>query len=282
VGGQLRLLGYDVENLSTALAPGQALRFTLYWEAQAKMDRNWSVFAHVLDSDLELPLAIRDRYPGQGLLATSIMEPGLRWTDRYVIWLDETTYAPSRAGLEVGLYDAESGERPPIRIEQGDALVVENALRFQSLQVEPHPGDIPNPLLFSFEDKIALIGWDVDRRMIPAGEALQLTLYWECLAPMQYDYQISAQVVRADRRKAAQSDMAPGGVPTSDWVEGQRIIDLRELPIDPGAPPGGYEIVVSAYGWESPDAIKRLRIVDSQGYVLPGDSLTLGQVRVTP
>jgi hypothetical protein len=76
--------------------------------------------------------------------------------------------------------------------------------------------------------------------------------------------------------------MAPGGVPTSDWVKGQHIIDLRELQIDPGAPSGGYEIVVSAYGWESPEAIKRLRITDGQGYVLPGDSLTLGQVRVTP
>ena len=111
---------------------------------------------------------------------------------------------------------------------------------------------------------------------------LRLTLYWECLAPMQQDYQVSAQVVRTDRRKAAQSDMAPGGVPTSDWVKGQRIIDLRELQIDPGAPPGGYDIVVSAYGWESPEAIERLRIIDDQGYVLPGDSLSLGQVRVTP
>ena len=141
---------------------------------------------------------------------------------------------------------------------------------------------LPNPLPFAFEDKMALSGWDVDRRVIPTGETLQLTLYWECLAPMEQDYQVSAQVVRGDRRKAAQSDMAPGGVPTSDWVKGQRIIDLRELQIDPDAPPGGYEIIVSAYGRESPDAIKRLRITDGQGYVLPGDSLILGQVRVTP
>ena len=76
-------------------------------------------FSHVLDSDLELVLATRDRYPGQGLLATSEMVPGQRWVDRYVVWLDETTFAPSRALLEVGLYDLTTGERPPILVEQG-------------------------------------------------------------------------------------------------------------------------------------------------------------------
>jgi hypothetical protein len=296
VGGQLRLLGYDadqspVEDRSLtgqgAIRPGEAVRFTLYWEAQGPVDRDWSIFCHVLDSDLELPIAVRDRFPGQGLLATSLMEPGLRWADRYVIWLDETTYAPSRALIEIGLYDAATGERPPIVVEQvGDegmqVEVVENALRFLPLRVEPRPGDLANPLAFHLEDKMALLGWDVDRRVIAAGETLQLTLHWESLDRMQEAYQLSAQVVREDRRKAAQSDAAPGGIPTNEWRQGQRIVDRRELRIEPGSPPGGYEIVLSAYWWDTPDTIKRLRVVDGQGYVLPSDSLVLGKVRVTP
>ena len=56
----------------------------------------------------------------------------------------------------------------------------------------------------------------------------------------------------------------------------------RELTIDPNAPSGGYDIVVGAYWWDTPATIKRLRIVDGQGYVLPSDSLVLGKVRVTP
>ena len=301
VGGQVRLLGYDLEGLSSpgqvVVRPGEALRFTLYWEAQRPMDRNWSVFVHILDSDLELNLATRDRYPGQGLLATSLMEPGLRWVDRYVVWLDETTYAPSRALLEVGLYDAVTGERPPIQIEldgtSGEpdgtsggewntgAHVAENALRFQPLLIEPRPGEVPNPLSFRLESKMALVGWDVDRRAVAAGETLHLTLYWECLAPMEEAYQVTAQVVREDLRKAAQSDMAPGGVPTNQWQRGQRIVDHRELAIEPGAPPGGYNIVVGVYWWDTPASIVRLRIVDGQGHVLPSDSLLLGKVRVT-
>jgi len=86
--------------------------------------------------------------------------------------------------------------------------------------------------------------------------------------------------VRADQRKAAQMDAAPANVPTSQWIKGARMEDRRELAIDAGAPPGGYDILVSVYGWEGPDGIRRLRLVDGQGYVLPSDSLTLGQVRV--
>jgi hypothetical protein len=211
----------------------------------------------------------------------------LRWTDRYVVWLDETVYAPSHALLEVGLYDAVTGERPPVLVEyvedqEAQAHVVDNALRFLPLQIESLPGNVPNPLSFQLEDKMALLGWDVDRRSIPAGETLQLTLYWARLDEMQEAYQVSAQIVREDRRKAAQSDAAPGGIPTNEWRRGQQIIDRRELQIELGSPPGGYEIVLSTYWWDTPGTIKRLRIVDGRGYVLPSDSLVLGKVRVTP
>jgi hypothetical protein len=284
LGGQVRLLGYDMEGVGAAgdlrVRPGEALRLTLYWESQVEMDRDWSVFFHLLDSDLDLVLATRDRYPGQGLLATSQMASGQRWVDRYVVWVEETTYAPARALLEVGLYDLATGERPPILVEEGQAEVVDNALRFQPLAIEALPGDLPNPLAYRMEDKLALVGWDVTPRVVSAGDTLHLTLYWEGLASMSDDYQVSTQVVRTDQLKAAQVDSAPAGVPTSVWAKGERRVDLRELRIDPGAPPGGYDILVSVYGWEAAGTIKRLRLIDGQGYVLPGDSLTLGQVRV--
>ncbi len=128
---------------------------------------------------------------------------------------------------------------------------------------------------------MALVGWDVDRRVVAAGEVVQLTLYWKCLAPMKEAYKVSAQLVRQDRRKAAQSDMAPGGVATTDWEKGQQVVDRRDLLIEPGTPPGGYEIIISVYWWETPQELKRLRVIDGQGYVLPSDSVVLGKVRVT-
>jgi hypothetical protein len=284
VGGQMRLLGYDLDGVGVdgllEARPGDPVRLSLYWEAQTEMDRDWSIFFHVLDADLDLVLATRDRYPGQGLVATSEMARGQRWIDRYVIWLDETIFAPSRAVLEVGLYDLSTGERPPVLLEQGQAKVVDNALRFEPFEIEASPGEVPNPLSYAMENKMALVGWNVEPRVVTAGGTIGLTLYWDALAPMGTDYQVSTQVVRADQLKAAQLDAAPSGLPTSVWAKGDRIVDRRELIIDPNALPGGYDILVSVYSWEGPDTIKRLRLSDASGYVLPGDSLTLGQVRV--
>jgi len=280
IGGQLRLLGYDMEN--TSLQPGEPVRFTLYWEAQRRMGRDWSIFCHVLDLEIESPVAIRDRYPGQGLLATSLIEPGLRWADRYVIVLPETAYAPSDAVLEVGLYDLTSQERLPIAVEQGEGVeIVGNALRFQPLLITPWPGDLPNPVRISFEDRMALVGWDLERRVVVPGEALNLTLYWECLAPMAESYTVSTQVLRGDERKVAQSDTWPGNTDTASCQPGQRILDRRELWIDSDAAPGVHKLLLSVYWIHPSERLTRLRIIDTGGRVLPNDSVVLGGVRVT-
>ena len=278
VGGQLRLLGYDIENDSTM--PGEAFRFKLYWEAQREMDRDWSIFVHVFDLDLGLPVATRDRFPGQGLLATSMMSPGLRWVDEYVVWLPQTAYAPAGAVLEVGLYDRRSGERPPVVVEAGEAGVVgvvENGLRFQPLRIEPRPGAVPNPVRIDFEDRLALVGWALDRRVAAPGEALTLTLYWECLDEMTTAYTVSAQVLDDGGGKVAQWDGWPGETDTSSWVAGQRVVDRRVLRIADDAPAGGYRLLLLLYDGAT---LKRMRIIDAEGRVLPNDFHVLGQVRV--
>jgi 4-amino-4-deoxy-L-arabinose transferase-like glycosyltransferase len=277
VGGQLRLLGYDIED--TSAEPGEAFRFTLYWEAQQEMDRNWSVFCHVLDRETGLPTTTRDRYPGQGLLATSLMEPGLLWADRYVVQLPEMVYAPAEAVLEIGLYDVMNGERPPIIVEVGnDVEIVDNALRFQPLYVLPRPGELPNPVHVNLQDELALVGWDADRRVVAPGETVHLVLYWECLAPMDKTYKVSAQLLGEGERKAAQWDSRPGDLDTSTWHPGQRVEDRRELAVYADVPSGAYDLRIMVYDEET---MKRMRIVDVQGRILPDDVLTLDHVRVS-
>lgn len=276
MGGQLRLLGYDIER--TSARPGEAVRFTLYWEAQRKMDRNWSIFCHVLDAELEAPIAVRDRYPAQGLLPTSTMDPGLRWADRYAVWLPETAFAPSESLLEIGLYDG--AERVPIVIEDGVGQVVDNALRFQPLRIEPRPGDVPNAVWISFGDQMALTGWHVDRRMAAPGETLTLTLYWECLESMDRSYTVSAQLLNRTGGKSAQVDAWPGNLDTRSWEVGEQVVDRRELSIGADAQPEVQQILIGVYWIDASGELKRLRIINEEGRVLPQDSWVLGQVRV--
>jgi hypothetical protein len=276
VGGQLRLLGYDVDN--TAAQPGEAIRFTLYWEAQRNMDRDWSIFCHLFDLDLGLPVATRDRFPGQGLLATSQLVPGQRWADRYVVELPETAYAPADLLLEIGLYDRTTGERPPIQVEAGEGVeVVDNGLRFQPLRVDPRPGELPNPVRVNFQDEIALAGWELAERVVAPGEALHLTLHWECLADMDQSYTVSTQVLGADWRKVAQWDSPPGNADTKSCQVGQQVVDRRVLEVASDAPPGGYELRLLLYEGQT---LTRMRLINAEGRVLPNDFHVLGQVRV--
>ena len=280
LGGQLRLLGYDLE--AESARPGGAFRFTLYWEAQTTMDRSWSIFCHILDQETGLPLATRDRYPGQGLLATTRMQPGLRWADRYVVELPETAYAPGEAMLEIGLYDVTNNERPPILIEVGEGVeIVENALRFQPLHVEPRAGDVPNPVRINFEDQMALVGWELDPRVAAPGQVVQLSLYWECIGQMRRDYTVFTQIVDDGGLKWAQWDAWPADMATSQCQRGQRIKADYDLLLDPNTPSGAKTAIIGIYWMDPSGALERLRLIDDDGRVLPSPVLTLDQIRTT-
>jgi 4-amino-4-deoxy-L-arabinose transferase-like glycosyltransferase len=280
VGGQLRLLGYDL--VSRSARPGEAFRFSLHWEVRRPTERDWSVFVHVLDHETGLPAATRDRYPGQGLLATSDLEPGSRWVDRYVVELPRTAYAPSTAMLEVGLYDARTGERASIRVDgQPSVGIVDNALRFQPLAIEPWPGPYPNPLHINFGDQMLLVGWDLNRRVAAPGDELNVVLYWRCIGRIPTDYTVFAHVVGEQDRKWAQHDGWPAGMATSTWSVDQEIEDRHDLLLSRDAPAGGKRLIIGVYSPEPDGGLRRLRIIDAQGRVLPEVTVTLDRVRLT-
>jgi hypothetical protein len=256
------------------------VRFALTWEMQRATDRNWHVFCHLVDLETELHVATRDRYPGQGLLATSLMEPGLRWVDEYAVELPTTAYAPSQLAIEVGLYDGD--ERPPIRLEGGDALVVDNGLRFEVLRVVPKPGKVPNATWVNFQDRMALVGWQVEPRVAGLGTSVELELHWRGLKRMNESYTVSTQLVNREQRKAAQEDRIPGDLDTTAWEAGERVTERRQLRVTDDAPLGGYDILLSAYAWDREGELQRLRVIDEHGRVLPQDSVLLGQIRIVP
>lgn len=280
LGGQLRLLGYDIS--TRTVRPGESVEFALYWEAQRDMDHDWSVFCHVLDAQTGLPLATRDRYPAQGLLATRLMQPGQRWVDRYVVGLPETAYAPNDLSLEIGLYDEVSGERPPVLVEDGmGASVVDNALRFERVRLEPRPGDLPNPVRVNFGDQMSLVGWDLDHRVAAPGETVHLTLYWDCTAKMSHDYSVFTQVLDASDHKWAQWDSWPANTATSSWQVGQMVEDHYDLVLDADTPPGAKALRIGVYRLDRDGLPERVRIVNEEGRVMPTDYWTLDQLRVS-
>ncbi|MBC7251385.1 MAG: glycosyltransferase family 39 protein [Anaerolineae bacterium] len=274
-GGKMRLLGYELE--TNEVRPGEPLRFTLYWQCLDTMDRDWSVFLHLLDEN-ELIVAQRDRYPGQGLLATRLLTPGRTFADRYVLPIPATAYAPSDTTLEMGLFDVHTNERLPATASNGDLLG--DHLRFEHIRIAPWPGEVPNPVSFNFGDKMKLIGYHLDRRVVAPGETLHLTLYWECLAEMEEDYTVFTHVLGEQDTIWAQMDSVPqrGAAPTSGWTVGQIIEDSYDLTVHPDTPPAVYDIEIGVYLPRSPD-YPRLRVISPDGRVVDNRVL-LGKVRV--
>jgi hypothetical protein len=172
------------------------------------------------------------------------------------------------------VYDAVSGVR--LRASSGGDNV-----RFGQVQIRARPGDIPNPISVNFGDRMALVGYTLDRRVVHAGDEATLTLYWRPLRSMARDYTVSAQFVDAAQVKAAQHDGWPaeGALPTSTWKRDQAIVDAHPLAVG-DVPPGVYDVQVVVYVQADGEFV-HLPVISDVGEMLANHQI-LTRVRVVP
>jgi len=111
LGQRIRLLGYDLHHSPSK--PGGQVYLILYWQALGKIEEDYTVFTHLLDSEGRLR-AQKDNPPVSGLLPTSAWEVGEIVQDRYVIPLGPELL-PGEYQLEIGMYQLETGQRLEVR-----------------------------------------------------------------------------------------------------------------------------------------------------------------------
>jgi hypothetical protein len=109
-GDQAALIGYDL--LLEPPRAGSTLHTTLYWQALAPMDRDYTVFLHLVDHEGTMVAQI-DEQPQRGDYPTHVWRVGGQIRDVHVLPLP-STLAPGTYTLRVGLYCLPSGERLPI------------------------------------------------------------------------------------------------------------------------------------------------------------------------
>jgi hypothetical protein len=126
LGGEVRLLGYEMSPIRCAV-PSEAdgvtasqvsdtngcwLELVLYWQAEQKMDTDYTVFVHAVGPDGEI-WAQRDTPPDGGSYPTSRWAVGEVIADPVRIPLPPES-PPDALEVVVGMYRPISGQRLPV------------------------------------------------------------------------------------------------------------------------------------------------------------------------
>jgi hypothetical protein len=197
-----------------AVQPGDVLALTLYWETLGRVERDYTVFVHLL-GEHERVIAQRDAPPGLGAQPTSGWQSGQIVADPYLLALPRAAYTPDKAVWEVGLYDAQTGQR----LRTGDGG---DNVRFGNVSVLP----ADEPLRLDFGSAV-LIGYELDRLALPVGETLHVTLRWEGEGPAEITVQLESE-------KGEVAAEVSGGLSQ----------DLYAVALGADAPPGAYDLKV--------------------------------------
>lgn len=109
-GDSIALLGYSLSPPN--LAAGQPVRVTLVWKATSRVDSDYVVFLHLLNSQGDI-VAQRDGPPQDGSYPTSLWGPGEFVADEHELSIPGNLPA-GVYDLAIGLYRPDSGERLPV------------------------------------------------------------------------------------------------------------------------------------------------------------------------
>ncbi len=273
-GDQMRLIGYDVKrpHADASLQPGDPVDVAVAWEALQPMTEEWSVFVHLVDPVLGVPIAQRDMYPGQGLRPTSLLTPGERVVDVYRLFVPETAVTPADLIVNVGLYNFRTGKR--LKAEGVDESVTIAAYELPAI-----PGEIPNPVSINFGNEMSLVGYEVSPRRALPGESVALNLYWRAERPLTTDYTFFAQIIGEDTTRWAANDLEPPGG-TASWQPGAVQMVSVPLALAEDTPPHVYPLILGVYTRTEDGGFQRLQLVTEDGRITQDDFLPLTQIRV--
>jgi len=243
---------------------GGTARVILFWRALRSMESDYRLHLQVQDGKGhvwaagEFPLA-NEEYP------TSHWKEGEVIRGQY----DLTVDAAAPTGEQTLNFKLQTSNLQPLT-----TLSVVAPERLFTV-----PTDIQHPLRANLADKVAFLGYDLDKVTVKPGGTLHLVLYWQALAEMETSYTVFAHLLDAQSRTWGQRDNLPvqGTHPTTSWLPGEVVIDEYEIIVDAAAPAGEYQIEVGMYDLAT---MLRLPAYDEQGNPLPSDRILLGKVQV--
>ncbi len=219
------------------------------------------------------------------------MRPGIKGYDgRACIVIPEQTQSDTSYVI-VPREDPNSLELLPVYFPQGK-LAAEGPrhyerpyyLTFQVPEGSTAALTPSQPVEATWEDKIQLLGYDLDAAAYGPGDTVYLTLYFQALREMTADFTASVQILGGENPATGsplwgQDDSEPcrRAYPTSSWAPGEILRDQYAVALPDTAPPGEYRILVGFYLLET---LTRLQAQDAAGRPFPDDAVPLGLLKL--
>jgi len=269
-GGVAQLLG--VKLLTDSAAPGGVLTLRACWMAQQPLDKDYTVFIHLIGLNNSRP-GERYTYPGLGRFPTSLWPVGRAFCDTYRVSVEPWAAVPELYDVWLGLYDAATGERLQ---PSSDPPVV---AQVRVAPEKPQPVAPQHPLDARLGDAVTLLGYDAPATLA-SGSTLSVTLYWRADRDLRDGYKVFVHLLDANNVTLAQDDAAPraGRYPTSVWRAGDVVPDVHILATGTLTPGVTGRLVVGLY---NPEGGARLPVTGA-GADASGDMVSLQEVSITP
>jgi mannosyltransferase len=131
-GDLVTLVGADLD--TATVEPGETLHLTLYWQAQTSIDKSYTVFNHLLDTDSRI-WAQQDGIPVSGARPTTGWVPGEVIRDEVQLAVDPQA-PPGDYVIEVGLYDVGDPALPRLAVLDEADQPTDNRVLLAEVRVE--------------------------------------------------------------------------------------------------------------------------------------------------
>lgn len=173
-------------------------------------------------------------------------------------------------GLTPGLYHLDNGS-PTAAANQVNLLT-----RSRNFEL---PDSIDYPLDVVFDQKIELLGYDLDPKPRLPGQTIDIITYWRSLQTMNRGYIGSFHLLDNTLTMWGQKDNPLGSdYPTVLWSPGEVITSVYKLPVNSFVAAGQYSIKLSVYDLNEGRFDFLPAVVEGQAE--PVTDLNLGQVRI--
>jgi len=185
-------------------------------------------------------------------LVDHLASPGQRWAAFLSDDLAEIDHAyRKRTGKHLYLVDARSSRLSLAASQPIAKHRDENPLRDA---VRSEPPQIQHPIDVSFDDRVRLLGYDLQlphENYVGAGESFTLTWYFRTVRRIANGYRIFVHIDGEGERIHGDHDPVDGKYPVQLWDDGDVIADEQKIDVPASYRGGDYAILIGFYSGDT-------------------------------